>query len=123
MIYLPIELQEKIIDYKYEIEHRKNTNNLLNKIKKKAIEYIYNNIEPFEENFDKNQADYIMSYITKCNCCNRHKEKRPTLEDYRNGYCPEYKTSIINLKYNCRCPCRHIARDICRIMNDEILDI
>lgn len=62
--------------------------------------------------------DVIPSELTNCACCDRHKNNFPTL----GCKLPTSDTKVISI---CDCPCRHIARHICREwdMINEVEDI
>lgn len=65
--------------------------------------------------------DDIPLDLKNCKCCDIHRLKFPTL----GSVLPHYNSEKIKIKKDCECPCRHIAREICRkweIVN-EVEDI
>lgn len=67
----------------------------------------------FDDKFKNcKDLDALPAELVKCTCCKKHKFNFPTLEcelptlpkpeEYNNWGC------------NCDCPCRHIARHLCR---------
>lgn len=52
----------------------------------------------------------LPSELTKCNCCARHKNNFPTLGSALSTYNKNKKRN----RNGCECPCRHIARHLCR---------
>ena len=73
-------------------------------------------IESFKEInlcFDINSKETtdFFDLCTKCKCCERHQINRPSkLEKYIERPLNEPKN------YNCKCPCRHNARFLCRMI-------
>ena len=57
-------------------------------------------------------AENVVSTLSSCNCCIRHKKNRPNKLNTYNHY------NAINFTFNkphssCKCPCRHMSRFIC----------
>ena len=51
-----------------------------------------------------------LNYLNTCNCCERHKNNKPSLFTF-------WTETQQNTDYtirNCRCNCRHVSRIICR---------
>ena len=81
--------------------------------------------EDAETYFDKKMKecgdmDVIPEELTKCMCCDRHKNNFPTL----GCNLPTSDRKVISALV-CDCPCRHIARHICREWDNinEVEDI
>lgn len=92
--------------------------------------YLDINNTTVETYFDKimrecKDFDELPRELVKCKCCARHKINFPTLEcklPTSNELILSYKTTN---SCECECPCRHIARHICRewdVLN-EVEDI
>lgn len=62
--------------------------------------------------------DTLPKELTSCKCCNKHKINFPTL----GCKLPTSDNKIIHI---CKCPCRHIARHICREWDyvNEVVDL
>ena len=73
-------------------------------------------------NISEEERIEIINLLNKCKCCKRHQCKRPSIEQYLNGFVPNYSLSNNLNKFKCCCPCRHYIRHICRAKNDEIID-
>jgi hypothetical protein len=89
--------------------------------------YNNNEFETMEDiilqNTSQIEREQMIILLNTCDCCERHKKKKPSIEQYLSGFIPEYPTSINNYQINtCKCACRSICRDLCRAQNDEILD-
>jgi len=72
--------------------------------------------KPFETYFDEKikeckNMEELPRELTNCSCCDRHCENFPRLGE-------KVKDKPTNFKFKfgdfCKCPCRHIARHICR---------
>ena len=48
--------------------------------------------------------------LSNCNCCEEHSKNFPTL----GNPLPDFKYISFKMEKNCKCPCRHIARHLCR---------
>lgn len=70
------------------------------------------NIETYFDEKLKECKDYdeLPRELNNCTCCERHKINFPILG--QRIVSKEYTTNY--LKSDCKCPCRHIARHICR---------
>ena len=55
-----------------------------------------------------------LDYLSNCHCCYRHQVDKPTILE------PWIDTNSNNISiiYPCRCNCRHLARFICRQINN-----
>ena len=58
---------------------------------------------------DMNELSNIFSASIICQCCERHARNRPT--EY--AAFPRVEDGM-KLRYECKCPCRHNARFMCR---------
>lgn len=121
---LPQELEDYIYELKGGIIHRQNYKSVLNKIFPYALYFQFNNIPPFEliETIDIKEIKSWVYNLNQCNCCQEHKKRKPTYNEFLNGYCPEYPTKHRLIHNRCKCPCRHLVRHICREVNDEIIE-
>ena len=65
------------------------------------------------------ERKWFIKELSNCNCCERHKQNRPTLTDYLQGQPGDYPINYdISIdEYSCRCDCRHICRFICKVDN------
>ncbi len=56
--------------------------------------------------------DYVKlpKELRNCNCCEEHSKNFPTL----GNPLPDFKYVLFKKEKNCKCPCRHIARHLCR---------
>lgn len=83
----------------------------------------------FLNNYKISITPSFFNILKNCQCCEKHKLNFPTNEkDIKNFYC-EKKANNRKQKYKgpkagqlCICPCRHIARDICRKMHEEYFE-
>jgi hypothetical protein len=57
-------------------------------------------------------AKNVISTLTSCNCCIRHKTNRPNKLNTYNSETQNH-TYIYNPN-KCKCPCRHMSRFICK---------
>ncbi len=59
--------------------------------------------------------------LKNCRCCSNHRERFPTL----GSILPHYEPNKIKVQKECKCPCRHIAREFCRKWDfiNEVEDI
>ena len=104
---IPDEIINIIIDYKLSYLFHEKFKICLSKIPLSSalmkIEYID---KIYNTNYSQDYLDIILELTTNddrinminvlnsCNCCNEHKKNKPTLEQYLNGYVPNY-----NCKY------------------------
>tara|TARA_B100001287_G_scaffold102364_1_gene86005 strand:- start:1656 stop:2060 length:405 start_codon:yes stop_codon:yes gene_type:complete len=124
---LPQELEDYIYELKGGIIHRENYKLVLNKIYPYALYFRFIRITPFEvaETIDMDEIKSWVYNLNQCNCCKKHKKRKPTYNEFLNGYCPAYPTKSIKkqlIHKQCKCPCRHLVRHICREVNDEIIE-
>tara|TARA_B100000963_G_scaffold361845_1_gene400238 strand:- start:3066 stop:3497 length:432 start_codon:yes stop_codon:yes gene_type:complete len=72
------------------------------------------NVETYFDEKLKECGNYekLPDELVNCNCCERHKICFPTLglELPKFNKCKD----VIKIENKCECPCRHIARHICR---------
>lgn len=54
----------------------------------------------------------IPKELTNCNCCERHKQNFPKLTYPLTKYNKD--KNKYRVENECKCPCRHIARHLCR---------
>lgn len=80
-----------------------------------------------ENYFDKyikicKDLEKLPKELRKCNCCERHKQDFPKLG---NGELTKYNKNKDRVDNECKCPCRHIARHLCREWDtiNEVEDI
>tara|TARA_B100000085_G_scaffold280494_2_gene305483 strand:+ start:1632 stop:2063 length:432 start_codon:yes stop_codon:yes gene_type:complete len=72
------------------------------------------NVETYFDEKLKECRDYdeLPRELTNCTCCKRHKVNFPVLgRKLMPGF---HKENDQNKNLDCKCPCRHIARHICR---------
>ena len=71
-----------------------------------------------EKHLDLNKANDYILMLSKCNCCDIHKQKRPLSIKNMNGTPPpgHLNTDIDSWAKmsRCQCNCRHFSRHICR---------
>jgi hypothetical protein len=91
----------------------------IHKHKQKNNEY-----DPIEDTILQNttaiEREQMIIILNTCDCCDRHKKKKPSIEQYLCGFVPQYPQSTYQ-QHNCNCICRSMCRDICRAQNDEII--
>jgi hypothetical protein len=69
--------------------------------------------------FNWKQIKEMMYVLSNCTCCKRHQKDRPSVWNLENGHNGYYDLSDIRVgEHACRCPCRHEAREFCKIIND-----
>lgn len=133
---LPIELVDKIMDFKYGLFHREKMDKMKGEIEMVGSCKVILTCKPYEveENVGKDECERIMQILENCDCCERHQKNKPTLKHLQEGYIPDIcfdytaqpKISIWNNNdycKKCKCPCRHISRLLCMEINDpEIQD-
>lgn len=56
--------------------------------------------------------DELPRELNNCSCCERHRINFPILGN--RIVSKEYTSNFPQKEINCKCPCRHIARHICR---------
>jgi len=66
----------------------------------------------FEESIE------YMNMFTRCNCCNRHKKKRPTTQMFMEGCIMEQWAEKDTREKKCNCKCRHLSRTMCEERNN-----
>lgn len=135
---LPIELVNKILDYRGEILHRENINKCKKELLFKSSMWICNHygIEcgyDMPDEIDKNEAINIYKNLLNCNCCESHNFYKPPLNLFEWGYCPPYDTYYekpifgdyneyappIRKKNKCKCRCNEHCKMLCREYNDD----
>ena len=131
---LPDDIINHILEYKASYDHYLKSKKILKELPvKSTFQYFKNiinifltlNIDYYDfliEHISEIEREHIIETLNLCNCCERHKSNRPSVDKYRDGFCPKYSTSNNFYSNLCKCSCRHIIRDICRAKNDEILD-
>ena len=124
---LPQELEDYIYELKGGIIHRENYKLVLNNIYPYALYFRFIRITPFEvaETIDMDEIKSWVYNLNQCNCCEKHKKRKPTYNEFLNGNCPAYPTQSTKkqlIHKQCKCPCRHLVRHICREVNDEIIE-
>ena len=58
-------------------------------------------------------AENVVSTLSSCNCCIRHKKNRPNKLNTYNHNDNEINFTFNKLDRKCKCPCRHMSRFIC----------
>jgi hypothetical protein len=134
---LPEDLCDKILSYKYGLDHRLELNNILYSIRKEAAikRFSFINHDPFDIIMDREEAKNMIKILEKCNCCSRHMINKPGISEFENMYVPSYSTNnkycieseqlhneditLYSIRTKCNCKCRFTTRHICRLMNDE----
>ena len=117
---LPDEIEQYILELNGSITHFQNMKALeKDLIFKGILNYLYH-LPSFEwfNYITIDESIMYMNLMMKCNCCEEHKINRPTTIMYIGGYVPEYSTSSFTDERECTCKCRHLARNMCREMND-----
>ena len=123
---LPTEIVDEIFTMLESLYHREKMAIVMKEYSKKRLPIVISSIDnyvgkipPFTmiEHTEPYVCNYMVETVNECNCCTRHQERRPTLEMYLEGFVPEYPLSGYQ-SGKCQCPCRHLARTICREMND-----
>ena len=131
------QLQDKCLEYLSEINSLERNRIISYELLKYSIHKqlkFYLNPESkmyyLEDNTNQAERENILRVLSKCECCVEHAKERPNLEEYNEGYMPEYPNPSIDWKLdttkpigkdNCDCYCRFVCRYICRIDNDEII--
>lgn len=121
---LPIEIIDKILCYEQQMIQCEYFSLLKQTLKIQAAikRFSYVNHDPYDTTImDIDEANKMISLLEKCTCCNRHMDRKPGIIDLTGGFVPEYSVSMTNLN-ECNCKCRHIARHICRLYNEEVYD-
>lgn len=135
MSVIPQDILNNIIEYKESHEHYLKFKIIIDDLPVKSIirriesishyansNIVYDFYDLLLEKLEEIESIHIIETLNKCNCCERHKNNKPTVKQYYDGFVPNYSTSC-NLNNNlCNCPCRHIIRHICRAKNDEVSD-
>lgn len=134
---LPTEIIDIILEYHFSYIHKLKFINVLKNI---PLHYVFlkiiyiTKIYQIDRNYSDEFYDLIMeltSYderinmikiLNTCNCCSRHKKNKPSIDDFLNGFVPDYKVKYQNI-HQCVCKCRSFIRDLCRAQNDEIVEI
>ena len=80
-----------------------------------------------ENYFDKylkicKDLEKLPKELRKCNCCERHKQDFPKLG---KGEIPKFNEKRKRTVNDCKCPCRHISRHLCKEWDsiNEVEDI
>jgi hypothetical protein len=124
--HLPNEIEQYILELNGSIMHFQHMKSLINEIIFKGILNHLYNLPSFEwfEHISIDESITYMNLMMKCNCCEEHNINRPTLVMYIGGYVPDYSTSQFpnDRECKCKCKCRHLARNMCREMNDIVED-
>ena len=79
------------------------------------LEFLENNKIHVENYFDDKIAECgtyteLPKELVNCRCCERHKKDFPSIGNPISGY----KGKVRNENLECKCPCRHISRHICK---------
>jgi hypothetical protein len=93
---------------------------MLNHSKANFISY-YNDgvwLMPWARTLYPGEAEHFIEICSKCTCCAVHQLKRPTTDDYLNGYTPPLSyRKYVNHEKSCKCYCRSLCRRICCDIN------
>jgi len=134
---LPNEIIDIILEYHFSYIHKLKFKNVLKNI---PLHYVFskiiyiNKIYQINRNYGDDFYDVIMeltSYeerinmikiLNTCNCCSRHKKNKPSIDDFLDGFVPDYQVKYQNI-HQCVCKCRSFIRDLCRAQNDEIVEM
>ena len=119
--YLPDVLTDIILEYHGGILHREKMIELKREIEREGIIKLMERTKSyvFKEDWGYNEAERIINYFEKCQCCERHKKCKPNSGDLQSGIVSEYSTKLP--KHNlCSCPCRHYCRELCRDINEVV---
>ena len=117
---VPIEIERYILDIKTGIEQNERMMQLKSDIIfRGTCNYLFNlpSFEWFNYMTLDESIDY-MNILTNCKCCLEHQKRRPTTKMYVEGLICNYSTKQFRNDKPCKCKCRHLARDLCREMND-----
>ena len=74
---------------------------------------VYHNIVIYSEA----DAQVALNTLSECNCCQRHQQKKPLI---LQRWVELPLTHRIQTNNDCHCPCRHMARFICRDWGEEL---
>ncbi len=123
---IPKDCQKIIYDYYLDLESREKLKDWQRQaneeIRKEGIMTTFRWEIGYSEFYDINEAKYVLKEMNNCKCCDNHMKNRPGIKELERGYCPELKYMPIRKKITCLCPCRHISRWMCRVINDEIIE-
>lgn len=99
-------------------------NNIFPSINKQNINGFTQTISLLQDNLTIEEANLICNELSLCNCCDRHKERKPTsiekewVEYPRNNNNHYYD---FDHYYNtCNCNCRHISRFLNRAFSNYL---
>ena len=74
-------------------------------------------LENIKSSKDFNYSQKILDVLSSCECCEQHSHSKPNFnndwQDVTYSSCVYYKQK------NCKCPCRHLSRQICRLCNQD----
>lgn len=118
--YLPDVLVNIILEDHGGIIHREKMVEIKKELQREGIIKLmkrYNSFK-FKDEWGCNEAERIITYFQNCECCERHKKRKPDLFDLISGFVPEYSTKLPK-SHLCDCPCRYYCRVLCREINDE----
>ena len=97
--------------------------NRIEKIYKERLNTTYDSYEDvILNNTCKIERENMVDILNTCNCCERHRTNRPTIDEYKNGFVPDYPFQTSRHHINCLCLCRSMCRSICRAENDEVFE-
>ena len=78
----------------------------------------YEHLRP-ENLSSREDAQTALNTLSQCNCCQRHQQNKPVVLQTWVDLPTSERIYTNNM---CHCPCRHIARFICRDWGDELAD-
>jgi hypothetical protein len=120
---LPNEICDYIQDLHYSIYHNKLMKSNLSELEIKGLLITLNRCQYVDEdNTTRNERINYVKTLSKCKCCDKHFNNRPTFLQYLNGYIPNFDTKP-HWYYECKCNCKYYINAFCWIDNDEIIDV
>jgi hypothetical protein len=69
--------------------------------------------------YSREDAQTALTTLSQCDCCQRHQQNKPVV---LQSWVELPTSERIYTNNICHCPCRHIARFICRDWGDELAD-
>lgn len=132
---LPIEIIDIIIDFKVSLIHKKKFKNTFDRLPLKSILFKIDYIDKIYQtqiNYDNDYLNLILNLTTyhdriniieilnTWKSCLAHQERRPSCNQFLNGYIPNYSIRNYHEK-KCKCKCRSFCRSLCRAQNNELI--
>ena len=66
--------------------------------------------------YSREDAQTALNTLSQCDCCQRHQQNKPVV---LQTWVDLPTSERIHTNNMCHCPCRHIARFICRDLADD----